>query len=348
MTEPAVTTTIGKCHRPGFLVEPLGWVADRLAKAIEAEPSLINLLFDINQPRMHLIALALAHLPNDVSPELALILFKGFRKPILNLSLGHHQPVGIDRALHRLPPKVLSAESYRSLIELLDDPIIAKFLHHRQSIDEEIITGFSNLPAALRRLPILAMFDQIDGMNRFAEGLRCLAARAGLTFDALATEIGSLNQPNQVIGKIKQLIESLPLLATLPPVKVGPYRRIDQIAEIRSLAKDWQNCLADCLHGINDVTCTIYRTDPPDQPAACLVYRQWRLGWFLQGAKGPRNIDLPPDQLAQTFKVFSDAGVYKSSIIAAIKSMILNDEWSRDRHPIDYDDILDDMVPYCD
>src|SRR5450830_836688 len=54
----------------------------------------------------------------------------------------------------------------------------------------------------------------------------------------------------------------------------------------------------------NDATCAIYRTDLPDQPAACFVYRQWRLGWFLQQAKGPRNIDLEPQQLAQTYSVF--------------------------------------------
>jgi hypothetical protein len=348
MTEPAVMTTIGKWHKPGFLIEPLGWVADRLAKAIEAETSLINLLFDINQPRMHLMALALAHLPADVSPEVALFLLQGFREPILNLGLGDHHPVGIDRALQHLPPEVLPAESYRNLVNLLDDPVTAKYFYHRQPIDDEIITGVFNLPRALRRPSILAMFDDINGMDRFAEGLNCLAVRAGLPFELLAQEIGSLSQPAQVIGKIRQLTESLPLLDTLPPAKVGPYRRIDRIAEIRDLAKDWQNCLAGYALNITDATCAIYRTDPPDEPAACFVYRQWRLGWFLQQAKGPKNIDLAPDHLAQTYKVFADAGVHNSAIIDAVKNMVLPNEWSRDRHAVDYAEILDDNVPYCD
>ena len=42
-----------------------------------------------------------------------------------------------------------------------------------------------------------------------------------------------------------------------------------------------------------------------DRLAACMVYRQWRLGWFLQQAKGPRNIDLEPQKLAQTYNAFA-------------------------------------------
>ena len=38
MTEPGDNKTIGKWRRPGFLLEPLGWVQDRLSQAIEVEP----------------------------------------------------------------------------------------------------------------------------------------------------------------------------------------------------------------------------------------------------------------------------------------------------------------------
>ena len=149
MPEPATTNTIGKWRKPGFLLEPLGWVQDRLAKAIEGEPTLVELLFDLDQSRMHLTALALAHMTGEVTPDLAVMLLQGSRKTILNLSVGH-RPIGIDRVLSHLPPKVLTAESYRNLTDLLLVPAIAKFLHHRTSITEQIITGLHTLPAALR------------------------------------------------------------------------------------------------------------------------------------------------------------------------------------------------------
>ena len=127
MTEPGANKTIGKWRRPGFLVEPLGWVQERLTKPIEVEPSLVELLFDLDHARMHLMALALAHLASDVTPDLALLLLSGPRNAILNLSLGH-RPVGINRVLNHLPPKVLAAESYRKLTDLLCSPATGKFL----------------------------------------------------------------------------------------------------------------------------------------------------------------------------------------------------------------------------
>src|SRR5450756_2152868 len=105
--EPITSKAIGRWRRPGFLLEPLGWVQGRLTKAIEGEPTLVELLFELDQVRMHLTALALAHMTGEVTPDLAVILLQGSRKTILNLSVGH-RPVGINRVLCHLPPKVLS------------------------------------------------------------------------------------------------------------------------------------------------------------------------------------------------------------------------------------------------
>src|ERR1039458_9669949 len=135
MTEPITSKAIGKWRRPGFLLEPLSWVQDRLRQAIAVEPSLVELLFDLDHARMHLIALALAHMNGDVTPDLALMLLQESRKSILKLSVGH-RPVGIGRALRRLPPKVLAAAIYRNLVDLLNDPVPAKFLHHTDSITD--------------------------------------------------------------------------------------------------------------------------------------------------------------------------------------------------------------------
>jgi hypothetical protein len=47
---------------PGFLLSPFGWAAEPLAVMVNAERTLLADLFEMSQPRMHLIALALAHL----------------------------------------------------------------------------------------------------------------------------------------------------------------------------------------------------------------------------------------------------------------------------------------------
>src|SRR5665213_3980322 len=208
--EPITSNAIGRWRRPGFLVEPLGWVKDRLTNAFEADPTLVALLFGLDQFRMHLMALALAHMTGEVTPDLALMLLQESRKTILNLSVGHRL-VGIDRVLSHLPPKVLTADSYRNLTDLLLVPAIAKFLHHRTSITEQIITGLHTLPAALRSVAIMSMFNPFSKMFLFVDGLRFLASRTGLPFESLANQIGALDQPEQVAAKITQLVEGLPL-----------------------------------------------------------------------------------------------------------------------------------------
>jgi hypothetical protein len=62
---------------PGFLLTPFGWAAESLAAMVHAEPKLLSALFELAQPRMHLIALALAHLGPQVPPEIGLLLTRG-------------------------------------------------------------------------------------------------------------------------------------------------------------------------------------------------------------------------------------------------------------------------------
>jgi hypothetical protein len=339
MTEPGANKTFGKWRKPGFLLEPLGWVQDRLRQAIEVEPRLVELLFDLDHARMHLTALALAHMSGDVTPDLALILLQESRKTILNLSIGH-RPVGIGRALRRLPPKVLAAEIYRKLVDLLDDPVPAKFLHHTGSITDLLITGIHRLPAGLQTAAIMAMFNQIDDMIWFVDGLRVLASRAGLRFDTLAHQIGTLDQPDQVAATIRQVVDSLPLPATLPSAEIEGFRRLDTVAEIRELAKNWRNCLAGYLFSVNDGTSAIYLSEQLE--AVCSLGHHGRMGWFLLQTKGPRNAAIEPDQLAQIHAAFADAGIPEAAIIDPIKSIIQTGKWSRQVG--DQEVVFDDIV----
>jgi hypothetical protein len=106
---------------PGFLLSPFGWAAEPLAVMVNAERTLLADLFEMSQPRMHLIALALAHLQPPHPPEIGRLLTHGSPRQVLDQVLGHC-PVGIRRALHRLPMKALQQQNYRRLVLLLADP----------------------------------------------------------------------------------------------------------------------------------------------------------------------------------------------------------------------------------
>jgi hypothetical protein len=335
-------------HRPAgwrpradFLLAPLGWTIDRLGTAIAANPSLLEPLVAIGKARLHLVALALAHLTDEISPDLAFVLLRGAHKTVLDRSLGY-RPVGLYRALAHLPPKVLDPEIYRKLVDLLIDPATAKLLHHSTSTDAAIITNLHALPASLRRPAIMTILDRIEPRNGFVDGLQFLASRVNLSFDTLATELGALDQPDQIAAKVKQLIEMLPLPEPSLPITIGSFRRVDCVAEIRAIAKTWQNCLAEYLYQVNEGTSAIYLSEQMN--AACLCCRLGRLGWFLVDARGPKNIAIDRQSLAHIHAAFAAADILQAAIVKPLNAIILTDEWSRRQH--DQDELIADITLY--
>jgi hypothetical protein len=309
-------------YTPGYLLAPFGWAADALGAMVEAEPTLLFHLFELDRARMHLIALALAHL-NEFSPDLGIFLVSGSVRAIAEKTLGRC-PTGIKRALGHLPPSVLAPESYRRLVELLADPGTAKLLHHAPSIDDSTIETLHGVPAPLRNPFMVHALNCHNREKGFLDGLRLLVSRgAASSFDALVHELASASQPGQLYAKLRDLVEALPLQPnTLPPTQVGDARRLDQTVTIRSLAKSWRNCLASYLTDIDAGTCAVYLLETGNVPAACSVRKYGRLGWFLEQVKGPRNIDIDSKQLAEIRTAFSKVGIPPYFIIAAIHGMI--------------------------
>jgi hypothetical protein len=126
--------------------------------------------------------------------------------------------------------------------------------------------------------------------------------------------------------------------------EIGEFRRLDTPAEIRDLAKTWQNCLTDYISNVNHGTSAIYLSDQLE--AVCFLCRHGRMGWFLVQTKGPKNVAIAPDQLAQIHAAFADAGIPQSSMIEAIKSIIKTDEWPRYHPELDADENFDDIALY--
>jgi hypothetical protein len=316
--------------KPGHLLAPFGWASDALATIVKAEPKLLIHLFELDRARLHLIALAFAHL-NDAPPDICASIVSGSTRAITQQILGYY-PSGIKRALDHLPSEVLAPENYRKLVELLADQETAKLLHHAQFIDDRTIKTLHGLPPPLRNPCILRALDHRDREYGFSDGLRLLVARgAASSFDALVSELASASHPGQIFAKIRNLVEALPLPDALPPPQVSTARRLDQTVAIRSLAESWRNCLARFLDDLNAGTCAVYFWDDPNLQAACLVRRYGRLGWFVEDAKGPRNVDVEPGQLAKISAAFSDAGISQCETIAAILCMIREAE-TEERH----------------
>jgi hypothetical protein len=325
-----MTSPIEAPFRPGFLMEPLGWLTQRLAAALKSDPELLIAIFQLDAYRMHGLGLGFAHCdPEGLSPYALKALAHGPPRTVLKEILGRW-PLGLDRILHALPGTgVLASESYRALLAVLHDKACAAHLHHCRAITEPLIVALAALPAPLRRAAIFKLFDDIDGMDRLIAGLYFLCDRAGLDFERFVEELGALHQTEQVRAKITAVAEALPLPDCLPSQRLGPFHRVDDPTQIRSLAKLWQNCLGEYLHEVNEGTTLIYCTFDEASPAAVLVARVNRLGWAIVDIKGPKNFHIDPEALARHYEAFLGAGIPRLSDIAAIRSLLWRRRWSR-------------------
>jgi hypothetical protein len=238
--------------RPGFLVGPLGWLNEHLAKIITSDRELLVTLFELDPYRMHVLGLGVAHL-DPALPSRTIIESLARQSPqtAVRQILGNW-PQGLDRILHALPgTSILAPENYRALVALLHDRATAAHLYHCRPITEPLIIALTALPPPLRRPAIFKLFDDIDGMDRFVAGLEFLSDRAGVAFKHLVEELGSLDQTEQVRAKIAALADRLPLPDRLPAERLGTFYRIDDPAQIRSLAKSWHNCLGNiCMRSM--------------------------------------------------------------------------------------------------
>jgi hypothetical protein len=327
-----VNTEIGTCphapFRPGFLLGPLGWLNEQLSARRAPDPGFLSLLFGLEPPAMHMLGIAVAH---GCERSLLTTLFRQAPRAIVEQSVGFW-PEGLDRLVRALPAMALSREQYRAIPGLLSDRSTAKFLQHQRAIDGLMITGLFSLPPILRRQTIFKLFGRCERIDRFVHGLRYLAERVGLSFNVLLNELGSFDQTDEIVAKIAELVDNLPLPATLPPPFVSSFHRIDRVTEIRSLAKTWHNCLAEYLFNISEGTAAVYRSDNGEPRAVALVSRFYRMGWLLNQIRGPDNTDIERSYLVDYQTAFLKAGIPDYPDVAAIRDLILQARWPNFRY----------------
>ena len=318
LTRPAAPALL---RPPGYLLNPFGWAAEPLVALARSDATLARDILHVSRNRMHLIALALAHAGEPLTREMGAVLLRAPAGDILDAVLGR-RPRGLKRAISRMPDRVLDRQAYRRLALLLDDPAAAKLLNHAGEIREAAIRAVDSVPAALR--PALFNLQELSsGMDRLGEGLRWLARQGVVpSEEALIDELGALHQPDQIVARVKSLVEDLPLPDRLPAPRVGPAQRIDHPARLRSLAKRWRNCLEDFVWRVDSGDCCIYLWETPHEKAICLVERRGRLGWFLNDIKGPHNADIDRARLEAIGAAFEAAGMPPWSRISAIEALV--------------------------
>jgi hypothetical protein len=307
---------------PGFLLAPFGWAAEPLAAMVQTKPSLLADLFTISRPRMHLMALALAHLDWPVPSGIGLLLTRGPVRQVLDRALGQHPP-GVKRALHRLPVNVLQRQNYRRLVHLLADPGSAAVLHHATTINDLAVQVLGDLPPPLLRPLPLALADWPRKLSGLTAGLQFLVSRGvAAHVDELVAELAKVTAWPQLAAMVEYWVGMLPLPEAMPPATVGNGRRLDRVDEVCRLGREWRNCLGTYGGAIDAGRSAVYLWEETASPAACLVERHGRLGCFLDEVKGPQNSEVEPELLEVIVAAFAGVGVPEKRLISAIESIV--------------------------
>ena len=314
--------TSGSGSTPRHLLAPFRWAAQPVARLIQYQPNLLNALFEIDRSRMHVIALGLAHVPDGAVGDVAPVLFAAPTREAVAAVLGRC-PAGLRAVVRRLPSAVLSADGYRGLINLLDDPPSAKLLYHfkDKEIADWMVTVLADMPPALRP-GLTGVVRHLAVLANVSAALAWLAGRgAALTFDASVADLATHRQPAQLVGRLNNLIAELPLPAGLPPKAIDNARRIDSRKEIRHIAGQFRNCIARCMTQIDDGTSAVYIWSDPDPQAVCQVARHGRLGWALDRPLGPRNADLDNQHAQRITDAFGRAGIPAVDFVRTIEAI---------------------------
>jgi hypothetical protein len=286
-------------------------------------------LFEADLVRIHLLALTLAHLEARPTEQLVTSVLSQPVNDVLGTVL-LDRPHGLRRVLGVLPEEVMPKHNYCDLVSLFRQPAIATFLQHHRSIDVCLLNSLISLTPPLRRPGFIKLIGRLEHSQSLVSGLRIISRRLDRDFDTLAKEIGALSQPKQIMAKIANLVEGLPLPNCLPPTNVGPFLRCDSASQIRLLAKKWRNCLIDFVDDINEGNCAVYVALNEQPAAAVLVKRMDRLGWFVDEIKGRRNTDLPDAIFGRYQQLFDRADVPPLCELLCVKDIVLKARWGID------------------
>jgi hypothetical protein len=202
---------VGRVERrapPGFLLGPFSWAGEPVSKLTDLGPAICVNLCKIGRARMHLIALALAYLEDQLTSDLARLLVCGSVRQIITETLRHDLPAGLSRAVAHMPANALAKESYRRLIELLHHGPTAKLLFHVDAINDAMVDVIYHTPATLRRPVMLLAMNRGSDWSRFAglsDGLRILVGR-GSQLQRTGQQFGGSAKAPAICGQAENLL----------------------------------------------------------------------------------------------------------------------------------------------
>jgi hypothetical protein len=317
-TEQAIQQAVLKDGRspghaaPHALRRIFGAHAPAIHRLMAADPGLADFVARQDKAGIHFLALAVSHhLPDRRAGlrDMAVLLRTLERAKLLRRILGRRPPPGLTGVLGKLGAAPMPAESYRRLVELLDEPAARKALTHARRITRTTLDGLAHLPPALRMLRLAAIAGKPLDRERLDYALAAVRRnRPDLDDTALRASLKAVKDADDVHRWLDHLLTRLPF-ATPPWEGDGQLRPVRNRRELKEVAGRFRNCLAG--HHMLDAVLgrKFFYVWEGGEPCVVEVSPDDLVGWRIGEIEGVDNTAPGPETRARVVTRLARHGI---------------------------------------
>jgi hypothetical protein len=233
-----------------------------------------------------------------------------------------HPPRGLARALGRLGETLWAGPEYDALFVQLRAPDAAQVLQHADAIDIALLHKLALLPAALRKMRIVALLPHPYAADTLAEAF-ALARRINPRRSErdLAMAWGRAADAKRLFEAAIDALKADRFGQFAPAPAMGkPYRAITARAVLDVEALRFRNCIASYVVDIGADVMAVYVRE--GEPAAMIALKRDVGGWRLAEALAAENAPLPEQMLRAIAADFAAAGVRVGQPVRAIEDRL--------------------------
>ena len=307
---------------PGLLLQPFGWAARSVMHLATAEPRLLSHLTDLDQVRLHAMALYLAYRDGEpLGEDDAAFLACARSRDILEKATGG-APMHLLGLLRRLPASVLERELYKGLVAIAADEAFARVLMRHSVLTSTEIAKIIHVPASLRSAPLLsALYVDVFRLAAIADVCDWFDRRWNIEAASHYLRADSLSQVRQLT---LDLVRSLPAIPAFPPRTVGVARLLESAKDLQRAGRTGKNCLGYVTRELKLNIAAFYVWHDDEEPIYIRVSNPYGLGWFLSQMKLAENKAPDAERVATVEQAFGLVGIDKETVSDALAVLLFD------------------------
>lgn len=216
---------------------------------------------------------------------------------------------GLMKALGKAGEPLWTAEAYRRLLDLFEEPLANRALRHMDEIRPATLAPLSALPAPLREAKVLAATPCVHAAEDLARAFHVVLRMKGEGARRPVIERWSRAKTTQVLFQMAagELVPDAFTERVPAPDLPEPFARVRTRDQLVRVAMDFRNCLRDFMGDVANGRMVVFVWR--GRPNAALALTWDAAGWRLAEAEAADNEPLEEVPLRAIVEAVEAAGV---------------------------------------